>query len=406
MRIAYVSTDPGVPVFGCKGASVHAQAVLGALVQRGDEVHLLTVRSGGRPPLSLAGLHVHHVPLAASSDPAERERRVQEADVAAARMLAGLHSAVGIDLVYERYSLWGVAAMEWAAATGVDSVLEVNAPLVDEQAAHRVLVDRRGAEDAACRALSAAGAVLAVSDAVADWARRHVGEAARVHTIANGVDTRRVTPSGRPATPEAGARFTVGFVGTLRPWHDVPTLADAFAALVAEDPTYQLLIVGDGPLGQQLRSWVETTGLEDHVELTGAVAPDRVPDLLRRMDLAVAPYPRIDDFYFSPLKIYEYLAAGLPVVASDVGDLRSVLEGDRLGTLVEPGDPTALARAIRSLRADPVRRDRLSRDGRRDVVAKHDWSRVVETALAHASVGTASSQCEPGEVGERDAAAC
>jgi glycosyltransferase involved in cell wall biosynthesis len=404
MRIAYVCTDPGVPAFGCKGASVHVQAVLEALARRGDEVHLVTVAGRGRPPSRLAGVRVHHLPLAAATNAAERERRVREADAGASDALNGLHSSLGIDLVYERYSLWGGAAMEWAAANGVASLLEVNAPLVEEQASHRVLVDRRGAEDAAFRALSSAGAVLCVSHAVASWARGRVGATDRIHVLANGVDTRRVTPAGRPAAPAAGTPFAVGFVGTLRPWHGVPTLADAFAALVASDPTYRLLVVGDGPLAEDLRMRVEASGFRPQVELTGAVPPDRVPDLLRRMDLAVAPYPPIDDFYFSPLKIYEYLAAGLPVVASNVGDLSGVLDGGRLGVLTEPGDPTALAQAIASLRADPARRGQMSRDGRRHVVEHHDWAQVVETSLAQATVGTLPA--EASEVGEHGAAAC
>jgi len=127
----------------------------------------------------------------------------------------------------------------------------------------------------------------------------------------------------------------------------------------------------------------------------------------RGMDLAVAPYPPIQDFYFSPLKIYEYLAAGLPVVASDVGDLSAVLDGGRLGVLTEPGDSAALARAIASLRADPGRRDRMGRAARRHAVENHDWTQVVEAALAYAAVGTpARSRGEHSEMGERDAAAC
>jgi len=289
MRVAYVCTDPGIPVFGCKGASVHVQAVLEALVRRGDEVHLVTVAGRGRPPSGLAGVKLHHLPLATARDAAVRERRVRAADAGAQAALARLHASHGIDLVYERYSLWGGSAMEWAAANGVVSLLEVNAPLVEEQASHRVLVDRRGAEGAALRALSAAGAVLCVSRGVAAWVRSRVGARARLHTLANGVDTRRVTPAAGPVAPASGTPFTIGFVGTLRPWHGVSTLADAFAALVAKDETYRLLIVGDGPLAGELRTRVDTSGLGPRARFTGAVPPDRVPELLRGMDLAVAP---------------------------------------------------------------------------------------------------------------------
>jgi hypothetical protein len=160
MRVAYVCTDPGVPVFGRKGASVHVQAVLRALVRRGDEVHLLTVRPGGQPEPDLAPVRVHPLPLAASADAAEREACVQRADACAAEVIGRLHEAVGIDLVYERYSLWGRSATGWAAAHGVRSVIEVNAPLVQEQATHRVLVDRSAAELVAEQTFARADTVL------------------------------------------------------------------------------------------------------------------------------------------------------------------------------------------------------------------------------------------------------
>jgi glycosyltransferase involved in cell wall biosynthesis len=103
------------------------------------------------------------------------------------------------------------------------------------------------------------------------------------------------------------------------------------------------------------------------------------------MDVAVAPYPDLDDFYFSPLKVHEYLAAGLPVVASRVGCLPAVLENGVLGTLVNPGDATAMASAIDALRRDVGRRAQLRETAAR-AAAVNDWSRVVETTLALAGL--------------------
>lgn len=382
MRVAYVCTDPGVPAFGCKGASVHVQAVLRALARRGDDVHLLTVAGGGELPLGLTSVRVHALPLASSSDAATREICVQRADAYTAEVLDRLHAAQDLDLVYERYSLWGRTAMAWAGANGVPSVLEVNAPLVQEQAAHRVLVDLRGAESVAAQALSFAGTVLCVSNAMAGWARRYTS--GNVHVLPNGVDTHAVVPSPGLAAPASGTPFTVGFVGTLKPWHGVETLLEAFARLVAVDSSYRLLVVGDGPLAGSARTRLQSRGLGCSVRMVGAVPPAEVPALLQRMDVAAAPYPSMETFYFSPLKVYEYLAAGLPVVASRVGDLPAVLDHGRLGVLVEPDDPEALARAVAVLRADPQRRELMGRAARRRAVECHDWSRVVDTALLHA----------------------
>ncbi|WP_022917783.1 glycosyltransferase family 4 protein [Ruania albidiflava] len=378
MTVAYVCTDPGVPVFGRKGASVHVQAVLAALQRRGEQVQLITARTGGPVPPQLADLPLHQVSRARQTDPAAREVATQQADAEVTQVLDHLHASAGVDLVYERYSLWGRAASAWARDHQVPHLLEVNAPLVAEQAEHRVLVDRAGAESVAAAALSATTAALCVSDPVADWARRHATDPARVHILANGVDTTRITP-GPPPPSEP---FTIGFVGTLKPWHGLPILLDALALVLADDPGYRLLLVGDGPEREALVARAEQLGIVDAIEATGALDPADIPSQLHRMHVAVAPYPADGDFYFSPLKLYEYLAAGLPTVASAVGTLPDLLDHGRLGVLVEPGQPRKLADAITALRQDPERRHHLGQTGRQEMVRHHDWTGVVDRALS------------------------
>lgn len=392
MRVAYVCADPGVPVLGHKGASAHVQAVVHALLRLGAQVEVVTgAPVDGADRLGDAPLHV--LPRAAtdgtklSKTPAARELRRMQADAYVATVLSRLAARAPLDLVYERYSLWGRTAMRWAAEHRVPSLLEVNAPLVEEQRQHRVLVDHRCAEQVAYEAISTAGAVLCVSGAVARWARRHAADPSRVHVLNNGVDCQRVHPSDRPQAPASSTPFTVGFVGTLKPWHDVDTLRDAFTLLAHRDASYRLLVVGDGPGSTVLRNRLAADRLLDRADLTGAVDTSAVPALLRRMDVAVAPYPAMADFYFSPLKVYEYLAAGLPVVASRVGDLPEVLDHGRLGVLVEPGDAAALAGAVAALRTDPDRRRRLALDGRVRAVERHDWVGIVATALTLARTG-------------------
>jgi glycosyltransferase involved in cell wall biosynthesis len=100
------------------------------------------------------------------------------------------------------------------------------------------------------------------------------------------------------------------------------------------------------------------------------------------MDIAVAPYPADDGGYCSPLKLFEYLAAGLPIVASRTGAVTSVLRDGHDGVLVPPGDPGALAAALADLRADPARRAALGRAARRTAVRGHSWQAAVDRILA------------------------
>ncbi|WP_078761711.1 glycosyltransferase [Marinactinospora thermotolerans] len=372
MRIAYVCADPGIPVFGSKGASIHVQEVLRVLLARGARVELFCMRTGGPPPADLAGIPVHEVAPARTGDTATRERMTMRAAAA----LENLMEAAGpYDLVYERYALWGGFALERASAAGVPGVLEVNAPLIEEQAEHRGLVHRRGAEAILSRALTVASAVVCVSGPVAEWVLAHGAPPQRVHVIPNGVDVRRF----RPADREPGGPFTVGFTGSLKRWHGVDVLVGAFARMRGDDA--RLLIVGDGPEAASLRDLAHRLGVAERVEFTGALPPDRVPAQLRRMHVAAAPYRAEGGHYFSPLKLYEYLAAGLPVVAGDVGQIGQVVVPGSNGLLVPGGDAPALAAALESLRDDPAARARMRAAARRTALG-HTWEAVVERTLA------------------------
>lgn len=366
MRIAYVTVDPGIPVFGTKGASVHIQEVVRELIRRGHDVTVHTTRAGRDIPDDLAGLEVIETRIDAD-DPGARERAQQEVSARiAARIIAG-----GADLVYERYSLFSTALAEVAEATGAAGILEVNAPLIEEQRTHRVLVDEEAAAKALARQVAAATATVAVSDPVRDWVRERTGSES-VHTVPNGVSITRIVPR-----PEEIGDPVVTFVGTLKPWHGV---ADLLAAAALAKRPWKLRIIGDGPERAALEE--QATGLGIEVDFRGAVAPADMPGQLAGSAIGVAPYPDLggeQQQYFSPLKVYEYLAAGLPVVASAVGQLPQIL--GELGTLVPPSDPAALAAAIDILAADPVLRGKLGWRGRMQAEEKHSWAGAVDRIL-------------------------
>lgn len=390
MRLAYVCADAGVPVFGSKGCSVHVQEVLRAFAARGIDVELFAARDGGQAPPDLACVPLHRLPRAPSGDdPDARERHGLALDE---ELLRELDLRGPFDAVYERYSLWSVAGMEYARAAGIPGVLEVNAPLVEEQAAYRGLVRRAAAERVRDRAFTLAAAIVAVSRAVADHVFDCAGPRPLVEVVENGVDPDRFTPWVPPDSPAPGT-FTVGFVGTLKPWHGLSTLVEAFGRLASDGAPCRLLVVGDGPEGQQLHRQMADRGWSRALLHTGLVDPARVPALLTSLDVAVAPYPRVPGFYFSPLKVVEYMAAGRAIVATRVGDLPRLVRHEQNGLLCSPDDPAALAQCLRRLRDDPLARLRLGRAARRGAVARHSWAaaadrilRIVDAAAKSASV--------------------
>ncbi len=391
-RLTYVCADPGVPVFGRKGSSAHVQEVVRALINRGAEVDLFAARLDGELPPGLEGVRVHRLPRPPKGELAARER----AALAANRDLrAALEREDGFDAVYERYALWSHAGIDYARDHGIPGLLEVNAPLIEEQATHRGLADRAAAERVAGQVFGGATAILAVSGEVAEYVRRYPKAGDRVHVVPNGVDTGRFPEGLEPALPREAGTFTVGFVGTLKPWHGLGVLVEAFAALQRENAGARLLVVGDGPERENVERDLAERGLLGAARFTGSVAPEEIPGLLAAMDAAVAPYPVGESFYFSPLKAYEYLAAGLPVVASRVGQLDGLILDGENGLLCPPGDAGALADALTRLQNDASLREGLGARARASVLRKHTWGAVARRILELAGLEVP----EPVEVG-------
>lgn len=176
-----------------------------------------------------------------------------------------------------------------------------------------------------------------------------------------------------------------GFVGSFGAWHGAPVLACAFAEVAARVPNLHLLLVGDGPELRPSLEIVCNAGLEGRTTVIGKVRPSAVPAYLDACDMLVAPHvplPDGADFFGSPTKLFEYMAAGKAIVASQLGQIAEVLEAGKTAILVTPGDADDLAAGLERLAGDPHLRAELGTNARRAAVTRHSWernaSRVVE----------------------------
>ncbi len=390
MRILVLCSDTGVRIGDGKGASVHLRAISHAFAALGHQVEVVGIASSN--PAGELGwqLPVHVVPHPGRSVGLERERRKLAATAAVSEQACAVAALLRPELIYERLSLFGTAGLDVADATGAAHVLEVNALLTAEETTWRglQLVDLARAIET--RVLRGADLRVAVSDEVLAAIAPFAAGGARI-TVPNGVDTELFAAGHdrvrcRIAFGLPQDALLLGFTGSIRPWHGLDI---AISALVDLPERVRLVVAGDGPVRSELARHATDLGVGHRVHWVGQLVHERIPQLLAACDLALAPYPQLPNFGFSPLKLYEYLAAGVPVIASDIGQLRQALENGRWGRLVAPGDPAALARSVTAELADLPQARQRAAAARRDTLSRHGWTERAGRILAAAATAGA-----------------
>jgi glycosyltransferase involved in cell wall biosynthesis len=403
VNVLYICADWGIPIKGFKGASVHVREFVNALSRAGHQVLLVCAKGGEGNPDPQATI-VELAPLPSAEKRKREAARLgvafDSSDVAvcreldklsydsefAARALAQVREAgFRPDVLYERYSLFHASGARLARTLEVPYVVEVNAPLIEEQERHRLLRLKALATERQSRCFRDADHLITVSEALKEYIQSEGIPAHRVSCLANGVDTRRFDPHTDPAPIRAryalGTRPVIGFVGSLKPWHGMDFLLDAMDLLRKRQLDHRLLIVGDGPGLEHTRERVRTDALAEHVLLAGKVPHEEIPAYLAAMDLTVAPYTAEQGFYFSPLKVLESLAAGRPVVAPRLGQLNELIDHGVTGLLYEPGDLDAFVGSMHSLLSDSNRRAVMGAHARRHAVMNLSWDSVVGRAV-------------------------
>ncbi len=360
------------------GQSVHVEELIAALRAEGAEV--LVVGPGFYEQSGFGG-ESRLVALARRLLPAALAELAELAyNLPAYRRLRRAARGFRPDVIYERYNLFYLAGAALARNEGIPFFLEVNAPLAEERARFGGL--RLGG--------------------LARWAERHVWRAAaRVFAVTgvlgemiaqSGVASERlvITPNGIDlaafAEPRDGAigreTLVLGFTGFVREWHGLDAVITALAA-PGTDPRLRLVIAGDGPARPRLERQAAALGVAARVRFTGLVGRAEIPALVADFDIALQP--RVVA-YASPLKIFEYIAAGRAIVAPDQPNIREILDHERSALLFDPNREGAMWAAIMRLAGDPDLRARLGAEARADIIRRdYTWAGNARRVLAHAA---------------------
>ena len=371
MRLLFLSCDPGIPVLGHKGASVHVRELARALAQLGTDVVIASPRIEPMGDVLDAPVELVPIPRLMSEATAAELRaglkRQREAVLDVARSVAA-------EAIYERYSLFGGVGLETAIRLGIPHVLEVNAPLRAEARRFRTLPHPGVAADIERIVFRGTGRILAVSGALRRWLEEQGVEPERIEVVPNAVAPTQID---RPR-PREDNEFVLGFCGSLKAWHGVDVLLEACAVAFSQEPALRLEVVGSGPLDHLLGS---ANLPAERVRAFGALPHSAALERLRYWDVGVAPYLPVEDFYFSPLKVVEYMAVGLCPVASDLGDLPALLDHGNRGVLVPAGDAESLASAFLELAHDRVRAAELGCRAREHVFGARTWEKNAQVVL-------------------------
>ncbi len=376
VRIVYIAS--GIRVPGAFGGAIHTAEVARGLAERGVEMHVIV-----RPPAGVRRWPTRLVPEQRDGVTWYPLDLPKAATMLGYPLIAGLIRRIRPAAVMERYYNLAGAGVLAAHRAGIPALLEVNALIVDPPA-----VRKRRLDDQLGTILPGGARRGGPLRRWAVWQCRHSARIVTpLHTtVPPEVDRARIVelPWGANVSafqPQTGDRPpTLVFLGSFRHWHGVTDFVQAAGRLIEQGFAGTFMLIGDGPERAEAQRLAAAYPAE-RFHWCGSVDHTQVPALLAQATVGVAPFnparhPALQaaGFFWSPLKIYEYMAAGLPVVTARIPPLDITIRPGQEGELFTAGDISDLARAMRSV-AESAERAAMGQRARARVVEHYSWAR-------------------------------
>lgn len=283
------------------------------------------------------------------------------------------------DIVYYRW-MDSPHPLLFARLVGARCVCEVNGePVPDWSETDRSLT-RRLKHWLASFALSRCDRVVVLTEGLRELVvRRYRVAAERVAVLPSGTDIGVFVPQDAAACRRHIGldqdRDYIGFVGSFYRYQGLQCLLDAMAIIRRTRPSVHLLLVGDGEADLELKQQADRLALTSCITWAGRIPYQEVPAWIGAMTLCVAPF-RSDRGETSPVKVFDYLACGRPVIASAIPSVSAIFAHESGVALVPPDDPAALAEAVLALLIDRVRQSSMAAQGRRFIEQGFSWTHL------------------------------
>jgi len=294
-------------------------------------------------------------------------------------------AAAEIDIFYERFWILASGGVIASKRLGIPILYEVNGDIVEEYRGNTLpRLHWSAIHFVTEQMFKRAGRVIAVNDVLMKrLLLRYRLRPSKVCTIDNGAQVDKFFQVDKTASDlliskyELFGNVTIIFVGTFKPWHGLDLLINAFGALAGANPKVKLILVGSGPLLPDIKKQVMDHGLEEKVIFTDMVSPNMVPNLLNVADIAVLN-PKVSGASTaqSPLKLFEYMAAGKAIVAPRIDYVEKILTDRENAILVAPDDVEALKCSLLELVENEGLRIRLGQSAQKKALQEHSWDNV------------------------------
>ncbi len=294
------------------------------------------------------------------------------------------------DIIYHRHSIFNFSSIVLGKKFHTPVVLEVNYSEVWAKKNWSRLIFEKLAVAFERIAFKSADVIVVVSDVVKKDILPLGADESKILVNPNAADPEVFSPevNGSAIRRQFGlddaTKTVVGFIGTFTRWHGVEILMDAIKMICASHRNIHFLLIGDGNLKSRLELEVEEKKLGEFVKFTGLIPHSEAPEYLAACDILVSPHLGFEDgtrFFGSPTKLFEYMAMGKAIIASDLEQIGSIIRDGVNGLLIKPGDTSQLAEKIVSLADNPGLRRRLGLQAREDVMSKYDWKHNAQRVL-------------------------